>query len=192
MAKQKNIRPHLREEEELIWTGAPCEEKQFGRADRVLLPIAGVALAVSTFYAATMVASILRSGLAFRHVFELLLLLVVGGFAVYGYFLRFSVKRRAKADLVYGVTNLRRVLIRDQASRRMIEFEPSQLKDACISEVDKYGIGTIYLRPRGLGNLLDNTGLDFLGSGEGVHMALFDIPECEKVFRLIRGKRARG
>ena len=190
MAKQKkNIRPQLRQGEELIWTGAPCEDKDCGRIDCVLLPVALVGLILSALFAVTLAVSIARGGFALRHLAALALLLVVGGFSVYSYFLRFAAKRRAKADLVYGVTSQGRVLIRDQAGRRMYEYEGRQLKDAYISEVDRRGVGTIYLEKKRLGNLLDNTGLDFLGSANGARIALFDVPDCKKVLKLIKGKR---
>ena len=189
MARQKkDIRPQLREGEELIWTGAPCEDKDCGRIDRLLLPVSLVGLILSTLFAVTLVLSVVRRGFAPYHIAGLALLLILGGFSVYSYFLRFGAKRRAKADLVYGVTNQGRVLIRDQAGRRMYEYEGRQLKDAYISEVDRGGVGTIYLKKKRLGNLLDNTGLDFLGLADGARMALYDVPDCKKVLRLIKGR----
>ena len=189
MARQKkDIRPQLREGEELIWTGAPCEDKDCGRIDRLLLPFSLVGLILSTLFAVTLVLSVIRRGFALYHIAGLALLLILGGFSVYSYFLRFGAKRRAKADLVYGVTNQGRVLIRDQAGRRMYEYEGSQLKGAYISEVDRRGVGTIYLKKKRLGNLLDNTGLDFLGLANGARMALYDVPDCKKVLRLIKGR----
>ena len=50
------------------------------------------------------------------------------------------------------------------------------------------GVGTIYLKKKRLGNLLDNTGLDFLGLADGARMALYDVPDCKKVLRLIKGR----
>ena len=190
MARQKkNIRPQLREGESLIWTGAPCEDKDCGRIDRLLLPVSLLGLILSALFAVTLAVGVVRNGFALHHLFALALLLILGGFSVYSYFLRFSAKRRAKTDLVYGVTDQGRVLIRDQAERRMYEFESAQLKDAYISEVDRHGVGTIYLEKKRLGNLLDNTGLDFLGLSNGSRIALFDVPECEKVLKMIKKKR---
>ena len=58
--------------------------------------------------------------------------------------------------------------------------------EAYISEQDRNGVGTIYLGRKHLGNLLDNTGLDFWGGGIGLEAALFDIPDCERVLKLIK------
>ena len=186
--RRKNITPRLREGEELIWTGAPCEDKDCGRIDRLLLPAALVGLILSAVFAVALAMSVIRGGFAPYHIAGLALLLIMGGFSVYSYFLRFGAKRRAKADLVSGVTNQGRVLICDQAQRRMYEYESSQLRDAYISEIDRGGVGTIYLKKKRLGNLLDNTGLDFLGLADGARMALFDVPDCKRVLRLIRGR----
>ena len=46
-------------------------------------------------------------------------------------------------------------------------------------------MGTIYIFPTGIRNLLDNTGLEFLSASESTHRALFDIPDCERVLDLI-------
>ena len=154
--RKKEVRPQLRPGEEVIWTGSPCEDKLYGKIDRALLPVSLVALAGSALYAVLMIASIARFGFSMHHVVQFILLLFAGGFAVYSYFIRFSVKRQMKADLVYGVTNRGRVFIRDQAARQIYEFEGDQLKDAWISEIDKEGVGTIYLGRRYLANLLDN------------------------------------
>lgn len=190
MAKQsKKTRPQMREGETLVWTGNPVEEKDCGRIDLFLLPFSALLLAVSAAFATMMVFSILRDGFAPRHLAEFILLLCVGGFAVYSYFLRFAVKRRAKADLAYGVTSCGRVLIRDSAAPKPFIFEAKQLRDAYVSEVDSHGIGTIYLQRKGPGHLLDNTGLDFLGLRSGAHIALYDVADCEKVLKLIKGRR---
>ena len=189
VAKQtKQARPQLYEGETLIWTGSPCEDKDYGKIDWILLPISALLLAVSALFGTVVVFSILRRGFSVRHLIELLLLLCVGGFAVYSYFLRFAAKRRIKADLAYGVTSQGRVLIRDNSAQRLIAYEGRQLRDARVTEVDSRGVGTIYLQRRSLGNLFDNTGMEFLGLKDGSRIALYDVPDCEKVLRLIRGK----
>ena len=91
-----------------------------------------------------------------------------------------------KADLSYGVTNQHRVLVRDAAEERLYVFEGEELRHAYISEADRCGIGTIYLRPKRFGNFFDNTGLEFLGAKNGTRIAMYDIPNCEKVLRLIQ------
>ena len=52
--------------------------------------------------------------------------------------------------------------------------------------MDRRGISTIYLRPKRFGNFFDNTGLEFLGAKNGTRIAMYDIPNCEKVLRLIQ------
>lgn len=188
MARQKNIHPHLLEGETIVWTGAPCEDKDYNKVDRILLPISLISLIVSALFAATVIFSIVRTGFVPSHIAALLLVLLLGGFSIYSYFFRFAVKRRAKADLVYGVTSLGRVLIREEGRRKMTEFGPDQLADASITEVDKHGVGTIYLTPKRFSNWLDNTGLDFLSMSKGRRQALFDVADCKKVLKLIRAK----
>ena len=92
MFEQKKAQ--LREGEELIWTGSPCEEKEYGRADWVLVPVSTLLLALSALC----------------------------GVSIYAYFLRFAYKRRVKADLSYGMTNQHRVLVRDAAEERLYVF----------------------------------------------------------------------
>lgn len=188
--RKKEVRPQLRQGEEVIWTGSPCEDKLYGKIDRVLLPVSLVALAGSALYAVLMIASIARFGFSMHHVVQFILLLFAGGFAVYSYFVRFSNKRQMKADLIYGITNYGRVFIRDQAAREIYEFEGDQLKDAWISEIDKNGVGTIYFGRRDLSNLLDNTGMTIFGPDEGVHAAMYDVENCKKVFKVIKRKQA--
>ena len=118
--------------------------------------------------------------------FKRLLALALCGVSIYAYFLRFAYKRRVKADLSYGVTNQHRVLVRDAAEERLYVFEGEELRRAFISEADRCGIGTIYLRPKRFGNFFDNTGLEFLGAKNGTRIAMYDIPNCEKVLRLIQ------
>ena len=170
--RKKEVRPQLRQGEEVIWTGSPCEDKLYGKIDRVLLPVSLVALAGSALYAVLMIASIARFGFSMHHV------------------VRFSNKRQMKADLIYGITNYGRVFIRDQAAREIYEFEGDQLKDAWISEIDKNGVGTIYFGRRDLSNLLDNTGMTIFGPDEGVHAAMYDVENGKKVFKLIKRKHA--
>ena len=141
MFEQKKAQ--LREGEELIWTGSPCEEKEYGRADWVLVPVSTLLLALSALYATLTVHAVLRVGFSAAHGIALLLALALCGVSIYAYFLRFAYKRRVKADLSYGVTNQHRVLVRDAAEERLYVFEGEELRRAFISEVDRCGIGTI-------------------------------------------------
>lgn len=184
--KNRKIQMEMRPGEELVWAGSPCEDKDYGRIDWLLVPLSVIGLAVSALFAVLLAVWIANFGFEIKSIAALAALLAVGGFSVYGYFFRFAVKRRDKADLVYGVTNQHRVLIRDTAAKRMYELEGKQLKHARITEKNRKGVGTIYLQKKSLGNWLDNTGLDFFGNGKGRQIALFDIPDCEKVFKLIK------
>lgn len=187
---KKNIYRGLLEGEQVLWTGTPDEAKDYGKIDRVLLPLFALALACSTFYAMTLGFSVARNGFQLCHLLAAALLILVGGLSVYGYFLRFISKRRAKADLTYGVTSLGRVMICDHQLQKTYVYAPRELKQARITEQNARGVGTIYLKPRRLRNLLDNSGLDLLISSDGRRIALFDVPDCEKVFRMIRPKRS--
>lgn len=189
MAKLKNLQMELRADEDMLWTGCPCENKEYGKIDRVLLPVFALLLAICTFYAVLVVFSILRFGFSINQAFQIVLLLLAGGYAVYGYFFRFAAKRGAKQGVAYGVTSSGRVLIRDGATNRVRSIEGAQLRKAYVSERGRYGYGTIYLGRKRFGNLFDNTGLDFWGGGIGAQAALFDIPECDKVLKLIKGTR---
>ena len=176
---------HLREGEELIWTGCPLESREYCYVDRFLMPISGLLLALSTLFGTLSVHSIIASGFQAHHVFQLLLFLLGGGLSVYSYFLRFWVKKQVKGDLVYGLTNQRRLFIRDDGEKQMYIYEGDDLLGAHITETDRRGAGTIYIIPTGAKNLLDNTGLEFLSSQEATQYALFDIPDCERVLALI-------
>lgn len=187
MAK-KNTHHGLRAGEELIWHAAPCEGKDYGKIDRWLVPLSALMLAFSTFFAMSLIFSVVHTGFHLCHIVGLILLLLIGGLSVYSYFFRFIFKRRAKADLFYGLTSERRLLICDQNSGRIYEFSPAQYKDAAITEVDRRGIGTIYLKPKRFVHMLDNSGLDFLGLKSGAHIALYDIPKCKKVLKLLQGR----
>ena len=46
--RNAGIGRHLREGEELIWTGSPLESRECARIDRLLLPLCGLFLALST------------------------------------------------------------------------------------------------------------------------------------------------
>lgn len=189
MAKRnKKIQMEMRPGEELVWAGSPCEYKDHGRIDWLLIPLSVIGLAVSTLFAVLLATWISVFGFEMYHIAAMAILLVAGGFSVYGYFFRFAAKRRNKADLVYGITNQKRVLIRDTSAKRMYELEGKQLKNARITEKNRKGVGTIYLKKKGIGNWLDNTGLDFFGNGSGRRIALYDVPDCEKVLKLIRKK----
>ena len=180
---------HLREGEELIWTGCPQESKECGWMDRILIPLSGLYLALSVLYGTLCVHSIIRRGFHTYHAFQLLLFLIGGGFAVYSYFLRFWIKKQVKADLVYGLTNQRRLFIRDDGEKQMYIYEGEDLESAHITEIDGNDIGTIYLVDTGVKNLLDNTGLDFLAESGTSHEALFDVPDCEHVLSLILNEK---
>jgi len=145
-------------------------------------------MALCSFFGVALAFSIRQKGFSASSIVSIVLLLIIGSFSFYSYFFRFSVKRKAKADLVYGVTNHRRVLIRDNSTRRILTFDASLLENVSITELNKNGVGTIYLRKKGFGSLLDNTGLDFLGNGKGYSSALFDVDDCEEVYRLIVGE----
>lgn len=189
MARQtRRTRPQLYEGETLLWTGSPCEEKDYGKIDWILLPLSALLLAVSALFGTIVVFSIRRNGFAVIHLVELLLLACVGGLATYSYFFRFEAKRRMKADLVYGVTSRGRVIIRDNAAHRLFVYEGDELRHACVTEVDRHGIGTIYLRPRREGSRLDNTGMEFLALKDGSGIALYDVAHCEKLLRLIQSR----
>ena len=116
--------------------------------------------------------------------------LLGGSIAIYSYFLRFWIKRQVKADLVYGLTNQRRLFIRDDGDKRLFVYEGDQLDDAHITELDRHGAGTIYIVPTGARNLLDNTGFEFLSTPDATRHALFDIPDCERVLDLILNEDA--
>lgn len=186
--RTKSTRPQLYEGETLLWTGSPCEEKDYGKIDWILLPLSALLLAISALFGSVVVFSIVHGGFAVIHLVQLLLLACVGGLAAYSYFFRFEAKRRIKAELVYGVTSRGRVLIRDNYSHRLFIYEGDELSEAHITEVDRHGIGTIYLRPRREGSLLDNTGLEFLAMKDGSGVALYDVANCEKLLRLIQSR----
>ena len=193
MAKKNHDYKGLREGETLVWTGAPCVYKDYGKMDRVLLPVSYVILAISTFFAMFWGFSIARSGFHAWHILSLILLLVVGGLSVYAVFFRFIFKRRRKTDFAYGVTSQRRVLICDHKEDRTYAFEAGECASAAVTEADQQGTGTIYLQPKRAGNFLDNSGLEFLSPSDGCHNALFDIPNCKKILKLMKsdGKRAQ-
>ena len=176
---------HLREGEELIWTGCPLEGKECGWIDRFLIPFSGLFLALSTLYGTLAVHSIIATGFQAHHALQLVLFLLGGGLSIYSYFLRFWIKKQVKSDLVYGLTNQRRLFIRDDGDRQLFIYEGDDLITAHITEQDRHGVGTIYIFPTGIRNLLDNTGLEFLSAPESTHRALFDIPDCERVLGLI-------
>ncbi len=176
---------HLREGEELIWTGCPQESRECCYVDRFLIPFSGFFLALSTLYGTLCVHSIIASDFRAHHVFQLLLFLLGGGLSVYSYFLRFWIKRQIKGDLVYGLTNQRRLFIRDDGDRQLYIYEGEDLSGAHITELDRHGSGTIYIIPTGVKNLLDNTGLEFFSSQDVTQYALFDVPDCEHVLSLI-------
>lgn len=189
MSRRKHIYRGLLPGEQVVWTGAPAENKFYGRIDRVLLPLSALALAFSTFYAMSLGFAVARQGFHARHFAAALILIAVGGLSVYGYFFRFIPKRRAKAELTYGVTSRGRVLICDHLLQKTYVYASGDLKQARITEMDAYGVGTIYLEPKRLRNLMDNAGLDLLISSDGRRIALFDVPDCEKVFRMIRRRQ---
>lgn len=184
--KNQEIQMEMRPGEELIWAGSPIEGKDHGRADWLLFPLSVIGLAVSTLFAVLLAVWILTYGFELYYIPSIAIWLVTGGFSIYAYFFRFAVKRRNKADLVYGVTNQHRVLIRDTAAHKMYALEGKQLKNARITEKNRKGVGTIYLQKKTIGNWLDNTGLDFFGNGKGRRIALYDIPDCKKVLKMIR------
>lgn len=186
--KKQEIQMEMRPGEELIWAGSPSEGKDHGRADWLLIPLSVIGLAVSTLYAVLLAVWMLTYGFETAYIPSIAIWLVVAGFSVYAYFFRFAVKRRNKADLAYGVTNQGRVLIRDAAARRMYALEGKQLKNARITEKNSKGVGTIYLQRKTAGNWMDNTGLDFFGNGTGRRIALFDVPDCKKVYKLLKSK----
>ena len=188
--RNAGIGRHLREGEELIWTGSPLESRECARIDRLLLPLCGLFLVLSTLYGVLTVYSIIAWGFRPRHVSQLALFLLGGAIAIYSYFLRFWIKRQVKADLVYGLTNQRRLFIRDDGDKRLFVYEGDQLDDAHITELDRHGAGTIYIVPTGARNLLDNTGFEFLSMPDATRHALFDIPDCERVLDLILNEDA--
>lgn len=185
-AKNNDARPQMQDGEKLVWTGTPCEYRDYSKIDWVLLPVCLLLLALSTFYAVLLAAVILRSGWQPHYTLSLLLLFIVGGFSVYAYFLRYSVKRRIKADLVYGITSCGRVIIRDQATRRIFTIDPKHVTAPAAYGVDKNGVGTVYFRKKRLSNLFDNTGMEFFASVGSVKAALYDIEDCEKIAKLLK------
>lgn len=192
MAKRRNMNSLLQPGEEMIWAGSPCEGKAYGRIDGLLLPLSLALLGVSTFFAVMLVHAIVAKGFHAADALWLAIVLALCAASVYAYFIRFAVKRRRKADLVYGITSLPRVLIRSNDTERLVEISGEKLRHAYISEVDRHGVGTIYFEKKRLGNLLDNAGLDFLTNRRGPRIALYDIEDCKKVYRLIRSKRRTG
>lgn len=185
-SKHTDARPQMQEGEKLVWTGAPCEYRDYSKIDWVLLPVSLILLALSTFYAVLLVSDMLRNGWLPYHALSLLLLFLVGGISVYAYFLRYSVKRRIKADLVYGITSCGRVIIRDQATHRILTVDPKRITAPRAYSVDKNGVGTVYFRKKRLWNLFDNTGMEFFASVGSVRNALYDIPDCEKIAKLLK------
>ncbi len=181
----------LRDGEELLWTGEPCEYKDYGASDRVLLPVSMILLALSTFFGAFEIVSIARTGFQFSDLVAIILLLVVGGMSVYAVFFRFIFKRRRKSDLSYGVTSQGRELNCDHDEVRTYAYDPKEAREAAVTESDKQGTGTIYLIPKKAKNWLDNTGLEFFAGHDGSHVALFDVPDCERVLKLIKSAGAR-
>lgn len=192
MTKHERIFRGLRPGEKMIWTGTPCEYKDYGRIDRVLLPVSMVVLMLSTFFAMFVIFSIVRTGMHAWQLISLLALVLVGGLTIYAVFFRFIVKRGNKADFAYGITSEGRVLICDHSEKRTYAFERQELAQAAVTEQDKHGTGTIYLVPKRLGHLLDNTGLEFLGLSSGSHVAMFDVENCEKICKAIRPPKAQS
>lgn len=189
MTPEKHIYNGLRPGEEMIWTGAPFGAKEHCDIDRFLIPVSCVFLALCTFLSVCLIFSISRSGFHLHHLPETLALLAADAAAVYAYFLRFLVKRNRKADLAYGITSHGRVLISDNSVLKTFDYECAALEKAFISEMDDYGVGTIYLTEKTWRNLFDNTGLELPFLPGGRYSALYDLLDCEKVLQMITDKR---
>ena len=179
----------LRPGERLLWTGEPIPEKDHGSIDRFLIPLFAVLLAIAAFFSVWLAMDAAQSGLRVHHLPFALVLLLADALSLYGYFFRFLIKRSAKADLAYGITDQGRVLISDAAAGQTYDFLCADLEHLKITEIDKYGIGTLYLAPKKTVHLLDNTGLDLPFLSDGRHIALFDIPNCKKVYQMILTQR---
>lgn len=175
--------------EKLLWTGEPVSEKDHGSVDRILIPFFAVLLAIAAFFSVWLGLEVARSGLRVHHLPFALLLLLADAVSLYGYFFRFFIKRRAKADLAYGITDRGRILISDAATGQTYDFLCADLEHLKVTELDKYGIGTIYLAEKKAVHLLDNTGLDLPFLSNGRHIALFDVKNCKKVYQMILNQR---
>lgn len=175
--------------EELLWTGEPVLEKDHGRIDRILIPLFAVLLALAAFFSVWLGLDVAQQGLRIRHLPFALVLMLADALSLYGYFFRFLIKQRVKSDLAYGITNRGRILISDDGVGQTYDFLCADLEHLKVTEIDQYGIGTIYLSEKKPVHLLDNTGLDLPFLSDGRHTALFDIPDCKKVYRMIITQR---
>lgn len=188
MADRRQQKWELQPGEELVWSGRPCAEKEYGRADWLLVPLFGALLAVCTLFGMFIVFSVVRFGFSAGRLGSILLWLAASAFAVYGYFFRFAVKRRAKSNVTYAVTSFCRVMILDGKINRVQTVDRGEVRDAYISESDQNGVGTIYFGRRPLGSFFHNTGLD-IPEGIGVQRALFDVADCATVLKKMKRGR---
>ena len=177
--------PELIEGEQLLWTAQPEEYKDYAASDRILLPVSGVLLAVSTLLAVYTGYSVYCYGFKAYHAVSLVIWLILAVFAVYTFFFRYMVKRSAKRRLVYGFTSAGRVMIRDMKTLDIYDYIGEDVEDAYISETDKDGVGTIYLG--GKKRLFDNCGMRFLAGADSDYRALYDVQNAEQVLDMITG-----
>jgi hypothetical protein len=177
--------PEIAEGEQLIWTSQPETYKDYRIADRILLPLSGVMLAFGTLFGAYTIYSMLCYGFQAYHALSLVLIALIMAAGVYTFFFRFMVKRSNKRRLVYGLTSMGRVLIRDMKTLDIVDYTSDDLEEAYITDMDKNGTGTIYLGEEH--HFFDNTGLNFFAGSDSNFVALYDVADCEKVLDMILG-----
>lgn len=173
---------------DVIWKGSPELRKFTNQIDNYIIPFSlclFVFISLATFFVAF--GNELAGFGAGEKIFCLFILTFLNVSVLYVAFGRFFIKYRIKLNTEYYITQ-QKIIIKTGGNQttKVIEYDICDVINTIyIHEIDKNGVGTIYLKKRGFRNIYDNTGLDIFGSLLCETIALYDIPHCNDVIRII-------
>jgi len=186
MFARKQVMP----DEKILWKGSPVISKIFSKQDIYLIPLSIVwslmfLLPLSSLIIVAKTGEIANDFLRIFLIFLLISFIVQNFYVFIG---RFIAKRFTKRNLIYIITDMRIIIVKQNwklSSRHSTSLDIKTISAESFT-YDRNGIGTIIFGEASwVQEIFLNSGLEFLGFTPQV-TAFFDIRECEHVFKIYK------
>lgn len=178
MERERLLRPYLRTDERLVWTGAPTQGLLLTAQDIYLIPFSLLWGGFAIFWESTVLAT---DGLGFMALFGIPFV-VVGLFVIFG---RFIVDARLRGGMVYGLTDRRALVLR----RRFGEsLSTVGLGDDIALDRHADGTGTVRFGPKvSMFAMNRSMGFSIWIPSLSPTPQFLRIPDADKVYTLASG-----
>jgi hypothetical protein len=171
---ERQLQPHIRRGERLLWAGRPDPDVHFTGRDAFLIPFSLMWGGFAIFWEVTAIVSS-RGGGALLALWGVPFV-VVGLYFIFG---RFVVKHRRKLTTAYGVTDRRAIVT---SGARSIDDTPvAHVSTAIRRSKDGSHVSVMFGPQSTMNRVYANTGMDLLPFVSAADVAFYDVADPDRL-----------